>query len=171
MAPIPALGSSPPSRKERSTCWAARDAYFSCLDKNGLWLEGLKPETPEEVIHLDPIRPPVRLHNDRSLTKEEKNLLFTCHSFKLLFEKDCLPSWVSHFSMLRVKDTQKEFLMRYTQEKEEKLQGEGFRRFLETSIFQQIIAIASSIYICAFIEVSFNKSRRQIVCCGSAVPS
>ncbi|KAJ3219019.1 hypothetical protein HDU67_003009 [Dinochytrium kinnereticum] len=87
------------------------------------------PKNPEEVIHLDPTRPPIRQQNDRSLTKEEKSLLFTCHSFKQMFERDCLPSWVSHFSMLRVKDVQKQFLIKYTQEKEQNMQGEGADEF------------------------------------------
>lgn len=43
------LLSKPPTREERQRCWTARDAYWDCLDKNGLWLHGLRPrEKPKE---------------------------------------------------------------------------------------------------------------------------
>lgn len=38
-----------PSREQRQACWTARDAYWDCLDKHGLWLHGLRPrEKPKE---------------------------------------------------------------------------------------------------------------------------
>ncbi|KAI9006330.1 hypothetical protein DFJ74DRAFT_690304 [Hyaloraphidium curvatum] len=43
------LLSKPPSREERQRCWDSRDAYWTCLDKHGLWLHGLRPrDTPKE---------------------------------------------------------------------------------------------------------------------------
>lgn len=94
MPDAPKLGSLPPSRSARSKCWAARDAYFACLDSNDLWLQGLRPQTHEEIIAIDPQRAPVKSESDKSLSKEEKGKLFACKEMKAMFEKDCLPSWV-----------------------------------------------------------------------------
>jgi cytochrome c oxidase assembly factor 6 len=35
--PLPAEA---PNREQRAACWAARDAYFACLDKNGMVAAG-----------------------------------------------------------------------------------------------------------------------------------
>ena len=120
----------PPTSQERKACWQARDAYFECLDENGLWLQGLAPETYDDIVKVDPLRlqfqPDTRSHSK----------LYTCRKFKELFDNQCLASWVhssiwienwtvswhilkkiprisqkrtlqvSHFSMLRVKDIQ-----------------------------------------------------------------
>ncbi|KXS15861.1 hypothetical protein M427DRAFT_56433 [Gonapodya prolifera JEL478] len=32
-----------PDRSLRKKCWDARDEYWECLDRNGLWLHGLRP--------------------------------------------------------------------------------------------------------------------------------
>jgi hypothetical protein len=54
----------------------------------------------------------------RTMTKEEKNTLFTCHKMYELFNKDCLRSWVVHFSLLRVKEMQQEHMRQFAAERE-----------------------------------------------------
>ncbi|TPX69354.1 hypothetical protein SpCBS45565_g02499 [Spizellomyces sp. 'palustris'] len=106
----PKLGSLPPSRSARSKCWTARDAYFACLDSHNLWLQGLGPRTHEEIIAVDPQQLVVSSETDKSLTKEERQRLFACRVMKEMFDRECLPSWVNHFGLLRVKDLQTEYL-------------------------------------------------------------
>ena len=46
----------PPTAKERSKCWKARDEYFNCLDQNNLWLQGLAPKDYKEILEIDPLK-------------------------------------------------------------------------------------------------------------------
>lgn len=46
-----------PDKNKRKQCWAARDVYFTCLNENGLWLDGLKPANYEEILKIDPTKP------------------------------------------------------------------------------------------------------------------
>ncbi|KAI8910567.1 hypothetical protein DFJ77DRAFT_470229 [Powellomyces hirtus] len=103
---VPKLGSLPPSRSDRAKCWKARDAYFRCLDSHGLYLQGLAPQTHEEIIAIDPQRLTVASEKDRNLSKDDKKKLFACRETKEEFDTGCLASWVQHFSLLRVKDLQ-----------------------------------------------------------------
>ncbi|KAL2911196.1 hypothetical protein HK105_209347 [Polyrhizophydium stewartii] len=103
-------GSLPPTRDARKRCWAARDAYFSCLDANGLWLHGLAPTQYDEIVRIDPTRPPVASESDRSLSREQRAKLFTCANAKAFYESECLGSWSVHFAMLRVKEMQSKHL-------------------------------------------------------------
>lgn len=66
-----------PDRTERRRCWEARDAYFACLDKNGI---------------LDAI-------------KDEKPAAKACGIESAGFEKDCAREWVSlsPFSSLTIR--------------------------------------------------------------------
>ena len=89
----------PPDKSKRQRCWTARDAYFKCLDDNGLWLNGYKPVEYEEILSMDPTRPQMKLPNDRSLTKEQKKSLFVCQKAMEFFKSECLPSWVSCSSL------------------------------------------------------------------------
>ncbi|KAJ3292518.1 hypothetical protein HK104_005216 [Borealophlyctis nickersoniae] len=112
----PPPGSAPPTRSARAACWAARDAYFDCLDSNNLWLEGLAPATYDEVVAVDPTK--IKIKSEKELSGADRNRLYSCRKMREMFEKDCLPSWVSHFSSLRVKEKQTE-AMRMKVEKEE----------------------------------------------------
>ena len=56
-----------PNRHERAHCWEARDAFFKCLDHNGI---------------IDSIK-------DHSLAGD------TCGKEGQAFERDCASSWVS----------------------------------------------------------------------------
>ena len=56
-----------PNRSDRAKCWAARDAFFACLDKNGIVDSIRNSETANAVCG-----------------KEEKVL-----------QQDCASSWVS----------------------------------------------------------------------------
>jgi cytochrome c oxidase assembly factor 6 len=89
-----------PSRSERDQCYATRDAYFKCLDEHDLWLQGLKPTTYDQVVEIDPLD--LKLEPD---TRKNAHL-YTCRQFKLMWDQSCLPSWVQHFSLLRVKELQ-----------------------------------------------------------------
>jgi cytochrome c oxidase assembly factor 6 len=91
------IGSEAPSKSSRSRCWAARDAYFECLDKHGLWLHGLKVDSYHDIVHIDPGNPPIKSANDKTLTNQEKKELFVCLKAREFFEKECLPSWVCLF--------------------------------------------------------------------------
>lgn len=62
-------GARAPDRTERRRCWEARDAYFACLDRNGI---------------LDAL-------------KDEKATARACGPEGAGFEKDCAREWVSLF--------------------------------------------------------------------------
>ncbi|KAI8817587.1 uncharacterized protein EV422DRAFT_219704 [Fimicolochytrium jonesii] len=126
----PKLGSVPPSRSARSRCWQARDAYFACLDAHNLYLHGLAPQTHEEIIALDPQRLTIASEKDRKLSKEAKQKLFACKAAKAEFDKECLASWVQHFSLLRVKDLQTQYLKKKVED-EEKRQSTSNDEFWE----------------------------------------
>ncbi|KAJ3037672.1 hypothetical protein HDV00_001394 [Rhizophlyctis rosea] len=113
----PPPGSLPPSRSARSKCWKARDLYFACLEENGLWLQGLKPLNYEDYVKIDPTNPPVRPEN--ALSRQERKELYACKQMKEAFDWECLPSWVSHFSMLRVKDLQMQHLKKKLENEEQ----------------------------------------------------
>jgi cytochrome c oxidase assembly factor 6 len=62
-------GAVAPTRAERQKCWAARDAYFACLDANDI---------------VDAL-------------KEDKKAVQCCGRESAGFEKDCAAQWVSSF--------------------------------------------------------------------------
>lgn len=64
---------------DRKKCWAARDAFFKCLDDN-------------EIV--DPIK-------DDGLARQKCNQLFQD------FENACIASWVDYFKQKRVQDWKK----------------------------------------------------------------
>ena len=108
-----------PTKEERQACWDARDAYFECLDKNQLWLSGLKP-APEEIPELDPTQPPIQPHN------WSNGSLYTCKQLSKLFNSKCLPSWVWHFEITRVKALQKEFQLEKLAAQKQESQKDDF---------------------------------------------
>jgi hypothetical protein len=87
------VGDQAPTKSSRLQCWEARDAYFECLDKHGLWLNGVLPKSYKETLAMDLslIPPPT---DPSTLSKEQKAVLYTCQSARDFFEKQCLPSWV-----------------------------------------------------------------------------
>ncbi|KAI8912488.1 hypothetical protein EDD86DRAFT_111962 [Gorgonomyces haynaldii] len=103
-----------PSKQERESCWRARDAYFQCLDEHGLWVHGYKPNTYEEIVELDPTKPPIQ-----KKTRQNSDL-FVCGQMLQYFDKECLPSWVWHFSTTRLKEMQKQAQINKIQEDERK---------------------------------------------------
>lgn len=68
-----------PNRTERSRCWEARDAYFQCLDKNGIV--------------------------DSILEKDEAAK--ACATEGKGFEGNCASSWVTYFKKRRVMEDKK----------------------------------------------------------------
>ncbi|KAG8670112.1 hypothetical protein FPOAC2_09452 [Fusarium poae] len=72
-------GDAIPNRQERKICWAARDAYFNCLDANNI----------------------VDATKDPSATKR------ACPTETVDFERDCAAAWVKYFKQWRVADIQK----------------------------------------------------------------
>jgi cytochrome c oxidase assembly factor 6 len=91
-----------PTKGLRAKCWESRDEYFECLDKNGIWLDGLSPQTHEEIINIDPL-------NLKIQSKTYSNSsLFTCSKLKHLFQSQCLDSWSHHFAINRVRELQRE---------------------------------------------------------------
>ena len=64
-------GAVAPSRSERQRCYLARDAYFACLDANGI---------------VDAI-------------KDEKRAAAACGAQNADFERDCATQWVSLLSL------------------------------------------------------------------------
>ncbi|KAI9654885.1 MAG: hypothetical protein M1831_005254 [Alyxoria varia] len=70
----------PLKREERQKCWEARDAYFTCLDKNNI---------------LDAIR-------DRDAAAQK------CPKQSEAFAQDCASSWVTYFKQKRVAEFEKE---------------------------------------------------------------
>lgn len=72
-------GTAIPNRSERALCWAARDAYFSCLDAHSI----------------------VDAAKDPSATKK------ACPQETTAFERDCAAAWVKYFKQWRVADLAK----------------------------------------------------------------
>ncbi|RDL38910.1 uncharacterized protein BP5553_03250 [Venustampulla echinocandica] len=68
-----------PDRTQRARCWEARDAYFSCLDKNGIL---------DSIAEKD---------------KAEKG----CKKESTQFETNCASSWVTYFKKRRVMEHQR----------------------------------------------------------------
>ncbi|KAI9355701.1 hypothetical protein DFJ73DRAFT_824761 [Zopfochytrium polystomum] len=120
----------PPTRRSAKSA-GARDAYFVCLDAQGLWLDGFKPEGHETIMAIDPTRVVPKSPSDRTLTKEERNSLFTCSKLLEMTKKDCLPSSVVHFGMTRVKELQKQYMVEHTGRKEQDISGSGASAFWE----------------------------------------
>lgn len=72
-------GTAIPTRSERTLCWAARDAYFSCLDANNI---------------ID-------------ATKDSSAAAKACPQQSADFERDCAAAWVKYFKQWRVADISK----------------------------------------------------------------
>lgn len=70
-----------PDRTQRAKCWEARDAYFSCLDKNSI---------------ID------------SLGADKAKADKACSSEGRGFEGNCASSWVTYFKKRRVMEWQRE---------------------------------------------------------------
>ncbi|PSS08942.1 hypothetical protein M430DRAFT_146398 [Amorphotheca resinae ATCC 22711] len=68
-----------PDRSQRARCWEARDAYFVCLDKNGI---------------IDSI-------------SEKDKAAKTCAAEGRGFEANCASSWVTYFKKRRVMEYQR----------------------------------------------------------------
>ncbi|KAI8901470.1 cytochrome oxidase c subunit VIb-domain-containing protein [Globomyces pollinis-pini] len=117
----------PPSKSSRKDCWNARDAYFKCLDDNGLWLNGLLPESHNDIIQLDPLHLNNHIkQNNNTLSKKQKDTLFVCDHLNQLYNNNCLPSWVYHFAALRVQEKQKNYLQNQLKEKSKLHQSDDF---------------------------------------------
>lgn len=72
-------GTAIPTRQERTVCWAARDAYFACLDANNILDAAKDPAATARV----------------------------CPQQTADFERDCAAAWVKYFKQWRVADIQK----------------------------------------------------------------
>ncbi|KAK3715571.1 hypothetical protein LTR37_004921 [Vermiconidia calcicola] len=73
-----------PDRSARAQCWEGRDAFFSCLDRNGI---------------IDSV-------------KEHEKAKKLCAPELKEFERHCASSWVTYFKKKRVFDYQKEQTLR-----------------------------------------------------------
>ena len=80
---------APPMRSERAKCYAARDAYFACLDAHDI-IDALAPSSKERATTL-------------------------CRKQEAALERDCVTSWVTHFKQRRVADYKKAKLLRELQ--------------------------------------------------------
>ncbi|ATY64092.1 Cytochrome c subunit VIb [Cordyceps militaris] len=74
-------GAAIPTRSERAVCWAARDAYFGCLDAHSII--------------------------DASKAPGAGAAAAACPETSAAFEKDCAAAWVKYFKQWRVADAQK----------------------------------------------------------------
>ncbi|KOS18224.1 Cytochrome c oxidase subunit 6B-like protein new16 [Escovopsis weberi] len=72
-------GTAIPTRHERKLCWAARDAYFACLDA----------------------------HSILDANKDPAAARAACPQPSADFERDCAAAWVDYFKKWRVADAQK----------------------------------------------------------------
>ncbi|EFY99989.1 cytochrome oxidase c subunit VIb [Metarhizium robertsii] len=72
-------GTAIPTRQERAVCWAARDAYFACLDA----------------------------HDILDANKDAAAARRACPRQSDDFERDCAAAWVKYFKQWRVADIQK----------------------------------------------------------------
>ncbi|KAH8880322.1 oxidoreductase-like protein [Thozetella sp. PMI_491] len=77
-------GQVAPTREERQNCWAARDAYYACLDSNSI---------------IDPL-------------KDHQAAAKACRKEGADFERDCAAQWVTYFKKWRVQDLKKKAQLR-----------------------------------------------------------
>ncbi|KAJ3225130.1 hypothetical protein HK099_007335 [Clydaea vesicula] len=122
------MSNNHPNQSKRAQCWEARDFYFNCLNRNDLWLVGLNPKTYDEILNVNITNPAIKCEKDKNLTKEERRELFKCKPELLNFEKSCLKSWVTHFSLIRIKELQTDELKKSieSRENERAKNEEGF---------------------------------------------
>ncbi|KAF8476827.1 cytochrome oxidase c subunit VIb-domain-containing protein [Kalaharituber pfeilii] len=73
-----------PNRSQRTRCWAARDAFFACLDAHGI-IDSLKGH---EVATAH------------------------CGKQDIAFKNECAGSWVEYFKKRRVMEHKKDELMK-----------------------------------------------------------
>ena len=67
-------GALPPTKTARGKCWAARDAYFECLDQHKIWLRGLGPQTHQDIISIEPTHLNIASESDK-MTRIEHFLM------------------------------------------------------------------------------------------------
>jgi cytochrome c oxidase assembly factor 6 len=108
-------GNLPPSKSKREKCYEARDKYFTCLDENGLWLDGLKPKNHEQVVSIQP-----------SKIDYQQQKPSPCSLLREMFKNECLPSWFIHFQLNRVQDKQSDYLVKEMQRKEQERQSDEY---------------------------------------------
>lgn len=91
----------PPSRNKREQCWASRDIYFKCLDKNNI---------------INPL-------------EREKEAKAACGAEDKQFQKDCVASWVKYFKEKRPFDLKKEQMFKEAAENgQQVIQMDGYRK-------------------------------------------
>ncbi|KAL9528287.1 Cytochrome c [Sphaerulina musiva] len=73
-----------PDRTARAQCWEGRDAFFACLEKNGI---------------IDSVR-------------EDKKAREHCAPELAQFEKTCASSWVTYFKKRRVMEYQRDLTIK-----------------------------------------------------------
>ncbi|KAH7322755.1 cytochrome oxidase c subunit VIb-domain-containing protein [Stachybotrys elegans] len=73
-------GTAVPNRSERQVCWAARDAYFACLNA----------------------------HDIVDAQRDADKAARACPAQTADFERDCAAAWVKYFKQWRVADIQKQ---------------------------------------------------------------
>ncbi|KAF8420387.1 cytochrome oxidase c subunit VIb-domain-containing protein [Tirmania nivea] len=73
-----------PNRSQRVRCWEARDAFFKCLDANGV-IDSMK-------------------YKDLATEK--------CGKEDIEFGKECVASWVDYFKKRRVMEYKKEQMLK-----------------------------------------------------------
>ncbi|KAM3421919.1 Cytochrome c oxidase subunit 6B-like protein new16 [Cercospora zeina] len=73
-----------PDRSARAQCWEGRDAFFTCLERNGI---------------IDSIR-------------EDKKAREHCAPELAQFEKTCASSWVTYFKKRRVMEHQRDLTIK-----------------------------------------------------------
>ncbi|OAA77963.1 Cytochrome c oxidase, subunit VIb [Akanthomyces lecanii RCEF 1005] len=74
-------GTAIPTRSERAVCWAARDAYYGCLDAHNIVDASKEPGASAAAK--------------------------ACPEASAAFEQDCAAAWVKYFKQWRVADIQK----------------------------------------------------------------
>ena len=84
---MPADPPPPPSRSDRARCYAARDAFFACLDAHSI---------------IDPLS---------SAAEAQKH----CARQDAQLVKDCAGSWVTYFKQQRVVNIKKERMLKELQ--------------------------------------------------------
>ncbi|KAJ7641201.1 cytochrome oxidase c subunit VIb-domain-containing protein [Roridomyces roridus] len=70
---------NPPTRQERQKCWEARDAYFSCLDGEGIVMAGTESKacsSEDNVYHKTCAQSWITYFNQRrKLAFQQKDML------------------------------------------------------------------------------------------------
>lgn len=124
----------PPDREERARCWAARDAYFNCLDEISIVAPGEEEKLPKVSQTLRGEQASSHswsswLPGGKDKAEVTKDLA-PCAARLMTYSKECPKSWFDYFNKLRILKERQRLTME-EMEKNNKDQGSAVKAGLE----------------------------------------